>query len=275
MGQGKLSLPMDRKKLRGLTALVTGASSGIGLAIARELSARGADLILVSNETARLKELVAAAPGAWGAKARAIPLDLSRRDAAEKLAARLGKTRVDILVNNAGIFFWGEVPDIEPERVWRMLHLHALTPSLLCAHYAREMRRRRAGWILNVSSMIVYKDFPGLAHYGGTKSYLKSFTESLRSEMGEYGVKVSSLRPGAVDTNLYRSSIPTGFARRIGLMLSPEAVARAAVNGLLAGKPVIVPGLLTQIIIRVVPLAPRFLIDFIKRHTRLIPRTKP
>lgn len=265
---------MKKNNIRGRTALVTGASSGIGLAIAWELARRGANLVLVSNEPARLKQLAGEIGRKWGVSAMAIGMDLAGEDSAQRLGRRLRKVQVDILVNNAGIFFWGEVADIPPERVRLMLRLHVFTPSLLCAHFGEGMRERRKGWILNVSSMIVYKDFPGLAHYGGTKSYLKSFTESLRSEMREYGVRVSSLRPGAVETNLYRSSVPPGVALRIGLMLKPEHVAKAAVSGLLAGKAVIVPGLLTKAIITVVPLVPRFLIDWIKRHTRLIPRPK-
>jgi short-subunit dehydrogenase len=113
-----------------------------------------------------------------------------------------------------------------------MLQLHVVTPSLLARYFARDMRARRRGHILFVSSISAWRDFPGIAWYGSFKRYLRSFAASLREELRIWGVNVTCLVPGAVATSLYdRTAIPVQTAVKYGVMRDPVRVAKAGVQG--------------------------------------------
>ena len=129
------------------TALVTGACSGIGRAIAESLGARGHDLVLVSNREGPLAEAADTIRARHNVTVHAITMDLARPEAAAELHAATSARdlAIDLLVNNAGIFFFGEAADADPRRATAMLQLHVVTPSLLCTHFARDMRARRRG----------------------------------------------------------------------------------------------------------------------------------
>ena len=256
------------------TALVTGACSGIGLAIARRLATLGYDLVLVSNRMEPLTSVARSLRGAHGIAVHALPLDLARPEAAEELyeATRARGVVVDVLVSNAGVFFFGEVADTDPARATTLLHLHVLTPSLLCSFYGREMRARRRGHVLVVSSISAWRDFPGIAHYGASKKYLRGFARSLRCELGVYGVNVTCLSPGATDTNLYDPSVvPVGLAKLLGVMASPERVADAGLRAMFRGEAECVPGALTRAMAHAAVVAPQAAIDLVRRVAPWLP----
>lgn len=249
------------------TALVTGACSGIGRALACELAALGYTLVLTSNRAGPLHEVVRELQAAHGVSVHPVVLDLAQPDSAPQLVARVAALGVgiDILVNNAGFFFVGEVADADPVRAAAMVTLHTLTPSLLCAAFARRMRERGHGHILIVSSISAWKDFPGIAYYTATKRYLRSFAASLRSELKPYGVNVTCLAPGATATGLYaQTGAPVELARKLGVMMEPEAVARAGLRAMFARRAVCVPGLLTRVMLVLAVLTPQFVIDVIR-----------
>jgi short-subunit dehydrogenase len=159
------------------TALITGGSSGIGYAIARELAARNYDLILVSNQGKQLEEACRTIVSEFGVEARPIDMDLAESNAAANLFNRCQneKIPVDVLVNNAGIFFFGEVPETDTAKVKDIIALHTTTPAVLCTLFGKEMKDRRSGNILIISSLAAYMPYPGIAMYNATKLFLKGF----------------------------------------------------------------------------------------------------
>jgi hypothetical protein len=262
-----VTIPLATDALR--TALITGACSGIGLAMARLLAARGYALVLVSNRAGPLAAAAAELRAAHGAVVHEIALDLARAEAAAELYEAVGALglTVDILVNNAGFFFFGEVADAHPARAAAMLQLHVVTPSLLCTYFAREMRARGRGHVLIVSSLSAWRDFPGVGYYGSSKKYLLGFARALRSELGVYGVNVTCLAPGATATGLYDPEVvPVALARRLGVMMDPEAVARAGLLAMFRGEAVHMPGALTRAMALAASLTPQTAIDLLRRR---------
>lgn len=248
---------------------MTGGCSGIGKAIASALAARGHPLLLVSEREGPLGEAAAGIRAAHGVAVEALCLDLARPGAAEELHRRvrsLGLT-VEVLVNNAGTFFFGEAADADPERARAMLQLQVVTPSLLCTLFGREMRARRRGRILIVSSISAWRDFPGIAYYGSSKRYLRGFARALRSEMAVHGVGVTCLAPGPTATGLYGlDSEAVRRGRRLGLFMEPERVAEAGVRALLAGRAECVPGLANRVLALAAALAPQWAVDLLRRR---------
>lgn len=249
------------------TALITGACSGIGLAMAQQLAAAGYALVLVSNRAKELEEAAALIRASHRVSVHAVTMNLARAEAAAELEAEVEKlgVEVDILINNAGVFFFGEVMDTPPERAEALLLLHVLTPTLLARRFGRKMRERRRGHLLFISSISAWNDFPGIALYGSSKRYLKSFALALRSELFPWGVNVTVVAPGATATGLYDPKVvDVGRARRLGVMTGPEPVARAGLEAMFGRRAVVVPGFLSKLFAWAMGLAPRWLIDLIR-----------
>lgn len=250
-------------------ALVTGGCSGIGRAIAERLAARGHPIVLVSERPTELAEVAAAIRAAHRVPVHPIAQDLARPEAAAELhaAVRSLGLEVDILVNNAGFFFFGETVDADPARANAMLQLHVVTPSLLCTHFGRDMRARRRGHILIVSSISAWRDFPGISFYGSSKKYLRGFARALRCELAVHGVSVTCLAPGATATALYNATaVPVARARKLGVMMEADAVADAGLAAMFAGKAEHIPGLLTRAMTLAAVLTPQWVIDRLRRH---------
>jgi short-subunit dehydrogenase len=256
-------------------ALVTGACSGIGRALAQRLGGLGYRLILVSNRQAELEAVAAQLRAAGAGEVHTIVVDLARPDAAAEVYRQVSELglAVDILVNNAGMFFFGEAVDAAPERANAMLQLHVVTPSLLCSRFGRDMRARGRGHILIVSSISAWRDFPGIGYYGASKKYLRGFARSLRSELGMYGVNVTCLAPGPTATNLYDSTtVPVARAQRLGIMMDAQKVAEAGLRGLFSRRAEVVPGLLARTMSWLSVLVPQWVIDLLRRRAPWLPR---
>lgn len=259
-------------------ALVTGACSGIGASISRQLGALGYELILVSQRPTELAQVAGDIAACHGVRTHAIALDLARPDAAGELydAVLARGLTVDILVNNAGFFFFGEVADAPLDRAAAMLQLHVVTPSLLCSRFGRDMRARRRGHILIVSSISAWRDFPSIAYYGASKKYLRGFAASLRSELAVYGVGVTCLAPGATATALYDPRVvPVDLARRLGVMMDPDHVAADGLRALFAGQAECIPGRLTRAMVAGAVLTPQWVIDLLRRRSPWLPIVPP
>ncbi len=256
-------------------ALVTGACSGIGLEIARELARRGYSLVLASNRAAELQLAAQRLATEYGVDTRAVALDLARPEAAKVLydKVRALEIEVEVLVNNAGMLLFGEVALTDPERMQALLQLHVTTPSLLARYFGADMRARRAGRIVFVSSASTWCDFPGVALYGSTKRYLRSFAASIREELAPWGVSVTCVAPGAVATGLYgQSDGAAAKAAKMGLLSDPDLVARKAVRGTLRGRRLVLPGLGAKLMALGAALTPRWLVHLVRVRTDFLSR---
>jgi uncharacterized protein len=261
-----VSLPSPRPDS---AALVTGASAGIGVEVARELAARGHNLVLVARRRDRLKELADELSGRHGIRAEPIACDLAkpapRGRLAEKIEA-LGLT-VDILINNAGFATGGAFHTSDPERELQQVRLDVEAVVALTSTFVPGMVERHRGAILNVASTAGMQPMPFSAGYAAAKAYVLSFSEALHFELRPEGVTVTALAPGPVSTEFwdvaswkftggqtFESTVP-GPA-----WITPEQAARAGVRGLETGRRVVVPGLP----IRAAMLASRYLPHSVK-----------
>jgi hypothetical protein len=248
---------------------VTGGCSGIGRALADRLAARGYDLVLVSERPGPLEEAASGLRREHGVAVHVLPLDLARPEAAPELHRRVGELGLEpeVIVSNAGFLLFGEVADAPLDRASAILQLHVVTPSLLCTLFGRDLRRRGRGRILLVSSISAWRDFPGIAYYGSSKKYLRGFARALRSELSVHGVGVTCLSPGPTDTALYSAdAAPVARGKRLGVFMSPQAVAEAGVRALLADRAECVPGLLNRVLAVSSALTPQWVIDLIRRR---------
>jgi short-subunit dehydrogenase len=256
------------------TTLITGGSSGIGFAIAKELAGRGYNLVLASNQEEQLAKTAEELRTNYKIKVSTIFIDLAEPGAAIELYnwCREQQIQVDILVNNAGFFVFGEVVETIAEKVQQMLTLHTTTPTLLCTLFGKDMKQRRSGYILNISSLAAFMPYPGISLYSSTKQFLKSFSRSLRTEMIDYNVNVTCVCPGAVSTQLYDlSEKGHQIALKTGIMMTAGKLAKRAVNGMFKRKSILVPGLINRIFLLLINLVPNGIILLIRRHSRFLP----
>lgn len=227
------------------TALVTGASKGIGRCYAQQLAALGYNVLMVASGE---EELLAAAaqvqqanPAVW---VRALVKDLATPTAAEELFAWTeGESiKVDVLINNAGIFSFCDLLRTPIERVQRMIYLHDITSTLNCRLYAADMIERGGGRILNMSSYSIWMPYPGLAIYSASKAYLKSFSVAFSKEVKDRGVTVTAICPAGIATDLYGLSHDLQrFGVRTGILMTPESCARRGLKAMFRGRRCRVP----------------------------------
>lgn len=224
-------------------ALVTGASAGIGRAIAVELAARRTDLVLVARNEARLKELADELSGAHGIDVEVLPADLTLPADRERVEQRVAdQPIVDCVVNNAGWGPYGDMAgsDVATEADCVELNVTALTRLTQVA--AQTFNARRRGGILNVSSLAGFQPNPGHATYGATKAFVTSLTEAVHEELLDSGVHVTALCPGYTRTEFHDRSdwhvggVPASVWGRA------EDVARVGIDALVANRAIAIPG---------------------------------
>lgn len=220
-------------------ALITGASAGLGVEFARQLSAKGHRLVLAARRKDRLDALVAEL-----GNARAVEIDLARPGATAALMRDLDKAgeQVDILVNNAGFGLRGPFAKLDAARQREMIDLNCGALTELCRAVAPAMVERRSGGILNVASTAAFQPGPWMAVYFATKAYVLSFTEALHEELKPHGVKVSALCPGPTRTEFGEvAGIKTvGQFDRLSMEAGP--VVRAGLESLEKNRAVVIPG---------------------------------
>ncbi len=231
-------------------ALITGCASGIGLEITKILAAKGYSLYLVDIDEAGLHKICEVILRTYKVNVYSLCVDLSLPDAADYIIMdyREKNLDIDVLISNAGFFFFNEIAETDPEKAARMIGLHVHTASMLAIHFAKEMKRKRRGYIMMTSSISAYQDFPGIGFYAASKTYIKSFCMSLRHEMRYYGVHVTALCPGPTATNLYDPNvIDVEKGKRWGIMMDAHKVAQAGIDGLFKNKAIVIPGLMTKV----------------------------
>ena len=231
------------------TVLITGASSGIGEALAGNFARAGHDLVLVARSADKLQALAESLAAAHGVKVTVAASDLSKTGAAGKLAALMKrkKIQVDILVNNAGVLEAGRFTDMPPARHQDLINLNIAGLTDMLAHFAPPMAERGFGRILNVASIAAFQPVPSLATYAATKAYVLSLTESLSEEMKESGVTVTALCPGITATNMVATvqDANSALAQLPGFFIGDvEQVAKEGFDACMRGDVIKVPGVI-------------------------------
>lgn len=262
-------------------ALVTGASSGMGLEFARQLARRGYNLLIVSNVSeiydaaeelrGESQELRAKSQELRGKSQEVIALqmDLGKQESARELYeyTQAQAIEVEVLVNNAGVYHDRDILDDSEGFTSLIMNLHMYTPAMLCYLFGKEMRARRKGYILNVCSVTSKMAAQRLGTYGGTKAFLSHFTRALHIELRKYGVHVTDVSPGAVDTGLY--SIPpimTKIGKCLGIIVSPQTLVRRALRALFRGRSkTTIPTIFWRVLGLIILLIPTCVLRLIRR----------
>lgn len=224
--------------------VITGASAGLGVDFARQLSAKGRRLVLVARRKDRLEALAAEL-----GNARAVELDLSLPGAADRLMADLGAhgETVDLLVNNAGFGQTGRFADQDGKRMRQMIDLNCGVLTELCHAVIPGMKANGRGAILNVASTAAFQPGPGMAVYFATKAYVLSFSEALHEELKADNIMVSTLCPGPTATEFGEVAGFGGHPLIDNLTAASTDVVKAGIAGLEAGKAVVIPGFVNKL----------------------------
>lgn len=229
----------------------------MGLEFARQLAARGYDLLLVSNQEQALADAARELAGPVSVRTRL--QDLARPEAADELFAwcRAEDLIPDVLVNNAGMFFFKELQAEDLGRVQAMIDLHVTTITRICLLFGQAMKSRGSGYILIMSSMAARIPAPGITVYSATKAYLRSFGRSLSYEMRPYGVGVTTVCPAAIATPLYRlDERKMRLGIRLGVIRTPKWLVRRALRALFRKRRVISPAFMNIYLPALVALLP-------------------
>lgn len=252
-------------------ALVTGASSGIGLMYATELARKGKKLILVSNQEKEIVETAEKLIQEYNISAIALYRNLAKTDAAEELFQYCKEKNliIDLLINNAGIFFFNEFTKTDVKRIDLMLSLHVVTVTKLCRLFGEEMKNRQSGYILNMSSMSAWMTMPGIQTYNATKAYILNFTRSLHYEMKPYNVGVTAICPGAIDTGLYGlSDNLRKLAVAIGVSMKPEKLVKIALKKMLKKKKQVLPGAINHLFVPIIKHLPDWFVLYVIKNLK-------
>ena len=240
------------------TALITGASSGIGEAFARALAGRGQDLVLVARSAGRLEALAAELTAAHGIRADVIAANLADPSSPDAVVAELRarSIEIDTLVNNAGFGTHGEFADLDPRRERDEVVVNVYAPVALTRALLPGMVARRSGAIVHVASTAAFQPLPYMATYGATKAFLLSFGEALAEEVRPHGVRVVVLCPGQTDTAFFAGIDEA----RVGRARTTEQVVATALRALERGRVVVVDGVANYALANMNRFAPRRLV---------------
>jgi short-subunit dehydrogenase len=241
------------------TALITGASSGIGRALARLFARDGYALVLVARRGSVLEELATELARDHGVAVRVMPIDLATPDAAMKLFGHLqhAEVKVDVLVNNAGFGMQGAFAALPVDRQLQMIHLNVTALTALTRLLLPSMLERAGGGVLNVGSTAGFQPGPFMAVYYATKAYVVSFSEALADELSGSGLRISCLAPGPTATAFATEAGAAESRLFQGDTMSVEEVARIGYEGWRQGKPLVVAGGRNRVRALAVRLLPR------------------
>lgn len=241
------------------TALITGASAGIGAELAKVFAREGFDLLLVSRSVARMERLGQDLARAHGIRSRSLGADLNDPQAPLAVARAADGTGVDVLVNNAGLGTYGPFAATDPQETLRMLQVNVVALTHLTHLLLPAMLKRQAGRILNVASTAAFQPGPCMAVYYASKAYVLHFSEALAEELRGSGVTVTCLCPGPTRTEFHvRARMEHArMMRKNPFVMDAAAVARAGYAGLKKGKRLVIPGAVNWLVAESVRLTPR------------------
>ncbi|HEY1011933.1 MAG TPA: SDR family oxidoreductase [Herpetosiphonaceae bacterium] len=245
---------------RGGTALITGASGGIGAELARVFAAKGHDLVLVARGETALRELAGSLERQHGIATRCVALDLSAADAPQALAHELAAAGipVDILVNNAGFASYGPFAALDAAADLNMIQLNVAAVTHLCKLFLPPMLERRRGKILNIASTAAFQPGPLMAVYYATKAYVLSLSEALAEETRGTGVTVTALCPGPTASGFQaRAAMEQSKLVKDRAIMDAATVAEEGYRALMGGRLLTIPGLQNRLGAFAVRLMPR------------------
>lgn len=260
-------------ELKGKRALVTGASSGIGAAIAHELARRGVHLVLAARRRAHLEQ-VAAACAVQGCTTEVITADLGTPGGARALWSAAAKTPVDILINNAGFGYFRPFTAIDWARDAELVQLN-ITSLVELTRLFVDHRKERTGraYLMNIASIGAYQSVPNMALYAASKAFVRNFTEALHDEFRGTPLSATCICPGGTKTEFHTVAGAGNYswiANRS--MMTAEDVARIAVDAMERGKRNVIPGLMNKLSCWAVRLVPRWLASWMSRRVLGKPR---
>lgn len=235
---------MTSRPLASQTALVTGASGGIGADIARELAALGANVIITARSQAKLEALAVELRERHGVEVTVLVADLCTRSGPVELAAAVDAAglTVDVLINNAGLGAWAPFADTPWDEIDRLIDLDLRALTYLTRHFVPGMKARGRGHIMNVASFLAFAPCPNFAVYAAAKSYVLSLTEALSHELRKSGVRAFATCPGGTRSNF--SAAAGQELNKVGQrsLMTSAAVARLSVKKMLRGRRTYIPG---------------------------------
>jgi uncharacterized protein len=253
------------------TALITGASTGIGFEFAKLLAADGYNLVLIARDEQKLREISASLASKFNISVKIYPKDLSVTGDIDNLVCQIREDAgaIEILVNNAGFGLSGAFVDTDLARELEMIQLNVVSLVIFTKLWAKEMVQRKGGKILNVASTAAFQPGPLMAIYYATKAFVLSFSEALAEELKESGVTVTALCPGPTATQFSkRAELEKSRLFKGGIVpvLDAATVAKIGYDGLSKGQPVVIPGLINKIGVFSVRLIPRKLVAQIAKQ---------
>lgn len=246
-------------------ALITGASKGIGKAMAEILAAKKHNLLLVARTETLLQKLAAALKDKYNIEVEWLAIDLTAPHAAEEIYqwCKEKNYSIDILINNAGYGLSGSFESYTAQEHTAMMQVNMTVPVELCSWFLPQLRQEPKAYILNISSSAAYQAVPGLSLYAASKSFVLSFSRGLHYELRNTNVSVTAVCPGATDTDFPNRANVGEKARKAGekLNMTAESVAQLAINAMFAGKTEIITGLINKIGAGLVWLLPKKLAE--------------
>jgi short-subunit dehydrogenase len=254
------------------TALITGASSGIGAAFARQLAAKGYHLILVARRGERLAALAAELREDYPIAADVLVADLSSLSNIERVERRIAELEnLELLINNAGFGAPGPFAEVDLVRHMAMIHVHIIASVRLSRAALPGMMARRRGAIINLSSIASFVPLPGSTTYSATKAYLNVFSEGLQAELKGTGVKIQALCPGFTHTGFHYTPEhgASRFPRIPELLWMPAPeVAAQSLNALSRGQVIFIPGLKNRLLAVVARKTPPSLLQLVRKRSK-------
>lgn len=246
-----------------ISALVTGAASGLGLEFSRLLAADSYDLILVDMNDNGLMKVKSDLEGGFGIRVDTIVTDLGKPQSVDKIYSELKGRRIDVLINNAGFGLYGPFTETDWQLEASMIHLHVLSLTLLTKLVIKDMLKNGSGRILNVSSLAAFQPGPLMSVYYATKAYILSFSEALANEVRGTGVTVTVLAPGWFRTNFQQTTALYSNVQESKAKLhtaTAKKVAKKGYKAMFAGKTLVVPGFKNKLLSQAPRMLPRKLI---------------
>ncbi|HEV3103666.1 MAG TPA: SDR family oxidoreductase [Candidatus Dormibacteraeota bacterium] len=250
------------------TALITGASGGIGYELALLFARDGYDCILVARSPDKLKGLAERLESEQRVKTLVLAKDLSKPTAVDEIFEEVtaASMHVDVLVNNAGFPVFGPFVDTDLRVELEMLQVNVIALTALTKLFLRGMVERRAGRILNLASTAAFLPGPLMAVYYASKAYVLSFSQALSNELRGTGVTVTALSPGPTRTGFQKRGVMEDSRLVQGQIADAASVALAGYRGLMAGKTIVIPGFTNKLIPWVVRLSPRGVVTRVVRR---------